>query len=102
MDLLSTFNSIPKEDLETITPHTEPSWYQKVHNYDMRHDLPLTKCQCKFRRNDSYVEQYETVNGALWNIDYVTEKQREQDKIHQQESRKTTGKSRSKRQRHRN
>ena len=97
MDLLNLFNSIPSEELEPITPTTEPSWYQKAHAYDMRHGLKCQTFPCQFTRTDGYVERYEELNGCLINSDYVTEEDRKKDEVY----RKTAVKSRGKRQRHR-
>ena len=92
MDLLTTFNSIPNEELEPITSTTEPCWYQKVHAFDMKHGLKSTKYPCQFRTTDGDIEHFEWINGVLVNSAYVTEDQRIKEQI-----RKATVKSSTKR-----
>lgn len=92
MDLLTTFNSIPKEELEPITSTTEPCWYQKVHAFDMKHGLQSIKYPIQFRTNNGNTEHFEWINGVLVNSAYVTEDQRIKEQI-----RKATVKSSTKR-----
>ena len=93
MDLLTKFNRIPKEDLVTITPTTKPDWYDNFTYRD--HLMGLGKRECKFMRKDGSIEHFEMICGCLMNTDYVTQEQREQNKVYQ-EKRKTISQSRTK------
>lgn len=95
MDLLKRFNRIPKDELETITPTAKPDWYDHLTFIDSILNSGLHKRGCQYMRNDGSIEHFEMICGCLMNTDYVTQEQREQNKVYQEKG-KTKRQSRTK------